>query len=270
MRPHEGRTYAVTGARSGIGAATVDAMRAAGACVITVDLSDADITGDLGELDQLDTVAEQILERSRGTLHGYVNGAGVGPTNRRPSRLLAVNAFAAIGLITRLRPAFEHAENPRVTVISSNTITCHPNPISAELIQSCLVRPHEEMLKRVDEEIAPDVAYAVSKTVLTRWARTSAPAADWLGKGILLNVVAPGGTDTGMHNERAADPLYKDRTEAFPNPLGRLLLPAEVAEVVLFTLTPTTSALAGSVIFCDAGVDAIFHPLAPAPYLSAV
>ena len=35
--------------------------------------------------------------------------------------------------------------------------------------------------------------------------------------------------DTGMHNERAADPLYKDRTEAFPNPLGRLLLAAEVA-----------------------------------------
>lgn len=155
MRPHEGRTYAVTGARSGIGAATVAAMRAAGARVITVDLSDADITGDLGELDQLDTVAEQILEHSRGTLHGYVNGAGVGPTSRKPSRILAVNAFAAIGLMTRLRPAFERAENPRVTVISSNTITCHPNPISAELIQSCLVRPHEEMLKRVDEEIAP-------------------------------------------------------------------------------------------------------------------
>ena len=51
------------------------------------------ITSDLGELDQLDAVAAQILERSRGTLHGYVSGAGVGPTNRKPSRLLAVNAF---------------------------------------------------------------------------------------------------------------------------------------------------------------------------------
>jgi NAD(P)-dependent dehydrogenase (short-subunit alcohol dehydrogenase family) len=267
MRPHAGRTYAVTGAGAGIGAATVAAMRAAGARVITVDLSDADVVCDVGELDQLDTVADQILEHSGGTLHGYVNGAGVGPSNRRPSRLLAVNAFGAIDLMTRLRPAFEHAENPRVTVISSNTVTCHPNPISAELIRSCLVRPHAEMLRRVDEEIAPDVAYAVSKTVLMRWARTSAPTAEWLGKGIHLNVVAPGGTDTGMHHERAADPRYKEATEEFPVPLGRLLRPAEVAEVVLFTLTPTIGALAGSVIFCDAGVDALFHPTAPAPYV---
>ncbi len=269
MRPHESRTYAVTGARSGIGAATVAAMRAAGARVITVDLSDADVICDVGELDQLDAVAAQIVEYSRGTLHGFVSGAGVGPTNRKPSRVLAVNAFGAIELMTRLRPAFEHAENARVAVISSNTITCHPNPISAELVQSCLVRPHEEMLNRVDGEIPSDVAYAVSKTVLTRWARTSAPTCDWLGKGIHLNVVAPGGTDTGMHAERAADPDHKDRTEAFPNPLGRLLRPAEVAEVVLFTLTPATSALAGSVIFCDAGVNAVFHPSAPAPNLSA-
>jgi NAD(P)-dependent dehydrogenase (short-subunit alcohol dehydrogenase family) len=270
VRPHQGRTYAVTGASAGIGAATVAAMRAAGARVITVDLSDADVVCDIGQLDQLDTVADQILEHSRGILHGFVNGAGVGPTNRKPSRLLAVNAFGAIELMTRLRPAFEHAENPRVTVISSNTITCHPNPISAELIHSCLARPHDEMLDRVDREIAPDVAYAVSKTVLVRWVRASAPAAGWLGKGIHLNVVAPGGTDTGMHSERAADPLYKDRTEAFPLPLGRLLRPAEVAEVVLFTVTPATSALAGSVIFCDAGVDAVFHPTSPAPYVSAV
>ena len=58
--------------------------------------------------------------------------------------------------------------------------------------------------------------------------------------------------------------------EAFPLPLGRLLRPDEVAEVVLFTVTPATSALAGSVIFCDAGVDAVFHPTSPAPYVSAV
>ena len=54
MRPHEGRTYAVTGARAGIGAATVAAMGAAGARVITVDLSDADVICDIGELDQLE------------------------------------------------------------------------------------------------------------------------------------------------------------------------------------------------------------------------
>lgn len=46
-------------------------------------------------------------------------------------------------------------------------------------------------LRRIDREITSEVAYAVSKIVLTTWARTQAPKREWLGSGICMNVVAP-------------------------------------------------------------------------------
>ena len=47
MNPHKGRTYAVTGAASGIGAAIVRSLRERGGRVIACDLGDADVVGDL-------------------------------------------------------------------------------------------------------------------------------------------------------------------------------------------------------------------------------
>jgi NAD(P)-dependent dehydrogenase (short-subunit alcohol dehydrogenase family) len=233
--------------------------------VIGVDLSDADVVADLGALDRIDRIAGQILDLAESGLDGVVSAAGIGPTNRASSRLLAVNAFGAIELITHLHPVLRQSSSPRVVVVSSNTISCHPNPISRELIESCLAEPHAEMLKRVDREITSDVAYAVSKIVLTTWARTQAPKQEWIGSGVAMNVVAPGSTDTAMLAERTADENLRSAALSFPNPLGRLLTASEVAEVVGFALAPSIVGMAGSVIYCDGGVDAGFHPGRPEP-----
>jgi NAD(P)-dependent dehydrogenase (short-subunit alcohol dehydrogenase family) len=262
------RTYVVTGCRTGIGATTADTLRADGARVIGVDIADADVVCDIGELGGIEGAAEQILQLAGGRLDGMVSAAGVGPTNRAPSRLLAVNAFGAIELITRLRPALERGRQPRVVIVSSNTISCHQNPVSRELIESCLAKPRQEMLERVDREITSEVAYAVSKIVLTTWARTQAPKEEWIGRGLYLNVVAPGSTDTAMFIERTLDGNLKAAALAFPNPLGRLLAASEVALVIRFALDPAMVAMAGSVIFCDGGVDALFHPGRPEPFRS--
>jgi NAD(P)-dependent dehydrogenase (short-subunit alcohol dehydrogenase family) len=266
MSVFAGRTYVVTGSRSGIGAATAESLRADGATVIGVDISDADVNVDLADLAATYGIAEQILELSGGVLDGFVSVAGVGPTGRRPSLLLAVNAFAPIELINRLYDAIRKGNQPRVVITSSNTISCHQNSISRELLESCLTKPHEEMLERVDQEIRPEVAYAVSKIVLTTWARTQAPTASWIGSGIGLNIVAPGSADTAMFTERTRDENLMEAAASFPNPLGRLLHADEVAQVIRFALDPTISSMAGSVIFCDGGVDALFHPSRPEPF----
>lgn len=268
MSEFANRTYVVTGSRTGIGAATAEALRADGARVIGVDVADADVVCDLGQLEKIDSVAERILDLAGGSLDGMVSTAGVGPTDRTASRLLAVNGFAAIDLITRLYPALRRGRQPRVAVVSSNTISCHPNSISRELIESCLAKPHQEMLERVDKEITSEVAYAVSKIVLTTWVRMQAPKDEWIGSGVYLNVVAPGSTDTAMFAERTVDENLKAAAMAFPNPFGRLLTASEVARVIGFTLDPTMVGMAGSVIFCDGGVDALFHPGHPEPFRS--
>lgn len=71
-----------------------------------------------------------------------------------------------------------------------------------------------------------------------------------------------------MFAERAADESLKEAASAFPNPLGRLLTAGEVAEVIRFALAPATAGMSGSVIYCDGGVDALFHPDRPAPFHS--
>jgi NAD(P)-dependent dehydrogenase (short-subunit alcohol dehydrogenase family) len=264
MATLRGRTYVVTGAQSGIGAATVASLRDDGARVITLDLAEpADVVFDMGNLARIEDAVTQLEARSSGLLDGIISCAGVGPTGRSAARLLAVNAFGPIQLLTRLRRSLEIPEVGQAVVVSSNTISCHPNPISSELVESCLSKDHEEMLERVDREITSEVAYAVSKRVLTTWARRQAPTAEWIGRGIRLNVVAPGSTDTAMFAERTTDAALQAGAASFPNPLGRLLEADEIAHVIRFVVDPSTTALCGSVVFCDGGPDSLFHPDQP-------
>lgn len=266
---HAGRTYVVTGSRVGIGAAAVALLRDAGAHVITVDIADSDVCADLGALEGIGAVADRIVELADGVLHGFVSAAGVGPTGRQSSHLLAVNAFAPMELATRLRPVLAGADRPRVTMLSTNGITLHPNPISTNLVERCLTKAYDQALVDVDAEITSYVAYCLSKRVLTTWVRSKAPTQEWIGAGINMNVVAPGATDTAMHRERAVDPKQTSYVETFPNPLGRLLTSEEVAEVVYFAMSPSMGGLVGSVLFCDGGADAYFHPTKPEARVSA-
>ncbi|KRF12354.1 hypothetical protein ASG90_15350 [Nocardioides sp. Soil797] len=70
------KTYAVTGAASGIGAATTTHLREQGHRVITVDLHDADVTADLSTAEgRADTVAG--VRELTDVLHGVVPCAGI-------------------------------------------------------------------------------------------------------------------------------------------------------------------------------------------------
>ncbi|MDQ5821040.1 MAG: SDR family NAD(P)-dependent oxidoreductase [Actinomycetota bacterium] len=65
----EGRTFLVTGGRSGLGEATAHALDQAGAQVVIADLPETDVTDEEDVAKLIDSLAE---------LHGAVNCAGVG------------------------------------------------------------------------------------------------------------------------------------------------------------------------------------------------
>ena len=112
-------TTLVTGSASGIGAATVDALKAAGHTVIGVDLRNADITGDLSTAAGRQAVIAQALERSGGTLDGLVLCAGLGAQVQPASLIASVNYFGAVELLDGLLPALQKGQNPAAVVISS-------------------------------------------------------------------------------------------------------------------------------------------------------
>ncbi len=70
------RTYVVTGAASGIGAATTDLLRMRGARVLTVDLHDADVSVDLATAGGRQRLVDEVGDRCDGVIDAAIAAAG--------------------------------------------------------------------------------------------------------------------------------------------------------------------------------------------------
>ncbi|MBP2323880.1 rhamnose utilization protein RhaD (predicted bifunctional aldolase and dehydrogenase)/NAD(P)-dependent dehydrogenase (short-subunit alcohol dehydrogenase family) [Kibdelosporangium banguiense] len=233
-----GETALVTGAASGIGKACVQALRAKGASVIGLDLTETDSAADyLGlqaDVTDSESVAKAIaagVERFGG-IDMVVPSAGVFPPSTPIAQLdaktwrrtLAVNTDAIAELFTQVHPLLKLAPNGgRVVLIASKNVPA-PGPGAA--------------------------AYSASKAAVTQLARVA--ALEWAPDRIRVNAVHPDAVfDTGVWTpevlaQRAAHyglaiEEYKRRnllrTEVTSAAVGRL-----VAEMCSRTFAFTTGA----------------------------
>lgn len=217
----------VTGAANGIGRATVEAFRAAGARVVGLDLKAGDgiIACDLRQ--EADIVrAVRAAADELGGLDVLVNNAGIlreaplaDVTADDIDQHFAVNVRGAI-LVTR--EALPHLK-PGARIVN----------IASELAY----------LGRANASV-----YCASKAAmlaLTRsWARELAPH-------ILVNAVAPGPTDTPLLGFDSLTPEQQAQETA--HPLGRIGKPEEVAAVVLFLASPQASLFTGQCLGANGG-----------------
>ena len=260
------KTIAITGAASGIGAATAARLTKEGHRVIGVDLQKSDITADLSTPAGRRSAIDGILELSGGTLDGLVPCAGLsGLPDRAGSLLVSLNYFGSVELIAGLRGALAKSGEASVVALSSNSTTTAPG-VSMELVES-LTAGDEEAARAIADKVGSIMGYPASKMALARWIRKNAVADEWVGKGIHLNAVAPGKTETAMVAEGRADPLIGKHMDAFPMPIGRNGRPEEIASLICFLLSSEARFFVGSVLFIDGGTDALLRANDfPAPF----
>lgn len=257
--PDAAGTYVVTGAASGIGAATVQRLRADGHTVIGVDLRDVDVVADLSTSDGRRRAVDAVLERCGGRLDGAVMAAGLGPRRGREQVIAEVNVLGVTELLTAWRPALAASDAAKVVVFGSNSTTTTPfvpRLAVRRLVDGDVGRAVRQIRRR--GALAGPVAYAVSKIAVTRWSRRTAVSDDWAGAGIRLNVITPGPVMTPLLQSQL-DSNTGAQIRSFPLPIREFGTTEHIADWVMMMLSSSADFLVGSVIVVDGGTDALIR-----------
>lgn len=254
--------YAVTGSASGMGAAVVERLTAAGHRVITVDIAEADVVADLSTPQGRRDATDKVLAASGGRLDGAVLAAGLGPApgRGRPAMITQVNYFGVVELLEGWREALAATGNAKVVVFSSNSTTTMPL-VPGRAVAALLAGDAERAVKayRIFGKSAPAMAYGGSKVAVTRWLRRRAVEPDWVGAGIRLNAIAPGAVLTPLLEKQLATPSEAKAIRSFPVPAGGYGDPGLLADWVIQMLSPAADFMVGSVVVVDGGSDAWFR-----------
>ncbi|MCK2217904.1 SDR family oxidoreductase [Actinomadura sp. ATCC 31491] len=253
------RLYVVTGAASGIGAATAGLLAAGGARVIRCDVRDADVLADLGEQAGRDRLAEQVAELSGGRVDGVVAVAGVGLSSPLTVRL---NFFGTLATLEGLRPLLAAAEQPRAVAVSSLSALVAADD---RIVDACLALDEAGAAEAAEAASAAGrgrIVYPSSKLALNRWLRRAAVGPAWAGAGIPLNAVAPGVVDTATARRTLlADPATAELVAAtMPQPLGFPGPVAGVASLLAWTVSAGNSFVTGQILYADGGAEAALNP----------
>jgi 2-keto-3-deoxy-L-fuconate dehydrogenase len=227
----------VTGGASGIGAATVQFLRARGATVVSLDRSGGDIECDVTDDATVVAAIAEVIAR-HGRLDIVVNNAGIGAAGGVEDndddewrRVLDVNLLGAVRVS---RAALPHL---RVSPVAS-------------IVNTCSVVSAVGLVNRA--------LYSASKGAVE--ALTRAMAADLIADGVRVNAVSPGTAATPWVDRLLAaadDPDAARAALVARQPIGRLITADEIAFAIAYVASPLAASTTGTVLPVDGGLHAL-------------
>ncbi|MBV9994586.1 MAG: SDR family oxidoreductase [Caulobacteraceae bacterium] len=246
------RLTVVTGANSGMGRATAELLRSRGERVIGLDLAQADVAADVATPVGRRGALEAIAALAPDGLDAVIACAGVaipdGP------KVIAVNYFGTVALVSGLWPLLQAGRDPRAVVISSSASIYEVDPA---LVSLCLAGDEAGACARAEDN--PN-AYASSKRATSRWIRRTAITPGWADRGVLLNGIAPGVVRTPMTEGMFGTEEGRHRLhESTPRATASYAAPTDVAPLLAFLASPENRYMVGQIPFCDGGTDVLLR-----------
>jgi NAD(P)-dependent dehydrogenase (short-subunit alcohol dehydrogenase family) len=228
----DGRVAFVTGGAQGIGRAAAEALREAGATVVTGDLSGADVTLDVRDSARVNAVADAVM-REHGRIDILVNNAGIARSETAAEAVVDEHWLNVLDV--NLNGSFwcARAFGRHMLAQGSGSIV-NVGSMSGLIVN----RPQ------------PQSYYNASKAAVHQL--TKSLAAEWGPRNVRVNAVAPTYINTPINAfaDREGE-LYKRWIDG--TPMGRLGEPHEVASVILFLASDAASLLTGSIVLADGG-----------------
>jgi NAD(P)-dependent dehydrogenase (short-subunit alcohol dehydrogenase family) len=251
--PLTGRSALVTGAARGLGRAIAERLAAAGADVAVLDLDAAAaadaasaiaaahgrraiaVVADVSRSEDADrAVAEAVA--ALGGLDILVNNAGVSHVGDPTEAVTDEAWFASIGvmqtgtfLMTRAagRVMLERGRGSVVNIASVRGFAPHPDRLP----------------------------YAAAKAAVLMMTRCT--AAEWAGRGVRVNAIAPGVMRTEMWDRDVAAGVVSEAVTLRSVPAGRLGEPAEIGDVAVFLCSDAAGYITGECLVVDGGLTTI-------------
>jgi NAD(P)-dependent dehydrogenase (short-subunit alcohol dehydrogenase family) len=240
-----GRVALVTGAASGIGRATALHLAACGADLALIDLDaeratavrstiedtgrraffvQADVSDGRAVASAFDGIADHF-----GRLDHAFNNAGIEGPRRVPVGELTEETWLKIIAVNLNAVFFCMKHELRLMSASGGTIV------------------NNSSVAGLKAAVNAGAAYAASKHGVIGLTRTAAK--EYAGRGIRVNAVCPGGTDTPLLERMIGRDSMA--VAASGSPAGRIARPQEIAETVAWLLGPGSSFVNGQAIAVD-------------------
>ena len=252
--------YAVTGGSSGIGAKTVEFLKAGGNTVYNIDLNNGDITANLASVEGRQFVMDELHLLCPEGLDGLVCCAGVSNSCGNLKLIISLNYFGAVRLAEGVFDLLEMRRGACVVVVSNTISQGAARMDVVNLLNNQMDEPRVlALMEKLDNQKDAHSMYVASKYALARWMRRV--SADWAAHGVRINAIAPGNVETAMTAKLS--PYERVAVFALPIPTmfgeDKLMDPADIANSIVFLVSKQAGGVNGIILFCDGGTDALLN-----------